>query len=547
MIGQGTAAVAGQAVADALMHLLPEDRVTVRAMPATELSGFNLRPDMSDTLVIAISQSGTTTDTNRTVDLARGRGATVLAVVNRRGSDLVSKSDGVLFTSDGRDIEMSVASTKAFYSQVAAGFLLAVALRQALTDDELDAEGVRLLEALRELPAAMEEVLASRAAIAEAASRLAPKRRYWAVVGNGTNRVAAAEIRIKLSELCYKSIACDATEDKKHIDLSAEPLILVCATALQGSTLADVTKEVAIYRAHKAMPIVIATRGAVGFDGVEALLEVPPCHPRLAFVLATMVGHLFGYEAALAIDRLALPMREMRGEIERLAARAATGRERQRLERWPRESARDPAPARRGVDAPLLRRALAQGRYDGQLEASTAVRFTSLLRYVAGITPLDSYGVEHGRPGHAVAGDRGPDAGAHPRHRGAHAAGRRHQASGEDGDGRHLAHRRGAAGGAAGQGGARERRAARPALVPRPALARRARRRGRGGARLHPLPHRRGRERRTGDDRGGGARRRRARDPVAHAATTTRCAAPSIRWCANVSSWSRAGETTAAP
>jgi glucosamine--fructose-6-phosphate aminotransferase (isomerizing) len=411
VIGQGTAAVAGQAVADALTHLLPEDRVTVRAMPATELSGFHLRADMSDTLVVAISQSGTTTDTNRTVDLARGRGATVIAVVNRRGSDLVSKSDGVLYTSDGRDIEMSVASTKAFYSQVAAGFLLAVALREAIQGDAparttesgaVDADAARLLEALRDLPAAMEEVLAGRAAIAEAATRLAPRRRYWAVVGNGSNRVAAAEIRIKLSELCYKSIACDATEDKKHIDLSAEPLILVCAAALSGSTLADVAKEVAIYRAHKAMPIVIATRGAAGFDGVGAVLEVPHCHPRLAFVLATMVGHLFGYEAAIAIDRLALPMREMRGEIERLAARAK-----------PTSAAPGGNGSPAGVGENLLdtlrprvdgsmRRffdLLGQGLYDGQLEASTAVRLTSLLRYVGGTTPLESYGVEHGRVG----------------------------------------------------------------------------------------------------------------------------------------------------
>ena len=44
--------------------------------------------------------------------------------------------------------------------------------------------------------------------------------------------IAAEEMRIKLSELCYKSIACDATEDKKHIDLSSEPLILVCAAGL---------------------------------------------------------------------------------------------------------------------------------------------------------------------------------------------------------------------------------------------------------------------------------------------------------------------------
>ncbi len=97
-------------------------------MLATELSGFALADDMSDTLVVAVSQSGTTTDTNRTVDLVRSRGALVISVVNRRNSDLVEKSDGVLYTSDGRDVEMSVASTKAFYAQVAAGFLLALDL-----------------------------------------------------------------------------------------------------------------------------------------------------------------------------------------------------------------------------------------------------------------------------------------------------------------------------------------------------------------------------------------------------------------------------------
>ncbi len=111
IIGQGTAAVAGQSLAIALRDAV-EGRLVVDADHATELSGFGLSEDMHDTLVIAISQSGTTTDTNRTVDLARERGATVVSIVNRRNSDLVDKSDGVLYTSDGRDVEMSVASTK---------------------------------------------------------------------------------------------------------------------------------------------------------------------------------------------------------------------------------------------------------------------------------------------------------------------------------------------------------------------------------------------------------------------------------------------------
>src|SRR2546430_16842590 len=105
----------------------------------------------------------------------------------------------------------------------------------------------------------MEQVLGDRQRIAAVAQQVAPGRRHWAVVGNGPNRIAAQELRIKLSELCYKSISCDATEDKKHIDLSAEPLILVCATGLADANARDVAKEVAIYRAHRATPTEDAT------------------------------------------------------------------------------------------------------------------------------------------------------------------------------------------------------------------------------------------------------------------------------------------------
>ena len=79
----------------------------------------------------------------------------------------------------------------------------------------------------------MHEVLAQREAIAAIAQRHAPSRRYWTVVGNGLNRIAANEVRIKLSELCYQSISSDIAEDKKHIDLCTEPLILVCAVGLR--------------------------------------------------------------------------------------------------------------------------------------------------------------------------------------------------------------------------------------------------------------------------------------------------------------------------
>jgi glucosamine--fructose-6-phosphate aminotransferase (isomerizing) len=385
VIGQGTAAVAGQSVAAGIQRAVAATPMVVQALPATELSGFGLDDEMHDTLVVAISQSGTTTDTNRTVDLARARGAAVVAIVNRRNSDLVEKSHGVLYTSDGRDVEMSVASTKAFYAQIAAGFLLAAAVGDAAGALDRPAWST-LLRALHDLREAMEQVLARRGEIAEAAHQYAPSRRYWAIVGNGPNRIAAQEIRIKLSELCYKSIACDATEDKKHIDLSSEPLILVCAAGLSGANADDVAKEVAIYKAHKAAPIVIATDGEDRFRGALAVLSVPEVHEALAFVLSAMVGHLFGYEAALAIDAQARPLRELRAAIEAVVSAHAPDV----LASLASELA---LPAARFMEG------LRSGAYDGHLEASTALDISSVLRYARGQLALEAYELDFGRIG----------------------------------------------------------------------------------------------------------------------------------------------------
>ena len=422
-IGQGTAAAAAASLphfTETLLVPSPTSRsIDVTAALATEFSGFGLHGDLSDTLIVAVSQSGTTTDTNRTVDLARSRGAAVVAIVNRRGSDLTDRADGVLYTSDGRDVEMSVASTKAFYAQVAACALLAAAIAAEVRpdDDRTVQAASELLGALGSLPSALETVLASHGEIARIARRHVGAHRHWAVVGNGANRIASREIRIKLSEVCYHAVAEDGTEDKKHIDLSCEPLIWVCAAGLTGSVADDAAKEVAIYRAHRATPIVVASAGAGRFDAAAELLEVPAVHPALDFVLATAAGHLFGYEAALAIDALAEPLREMRASTEALLAgggpddaqdmanahrepvlaaepsvRTTTaGRQRGDLLAVLAERLRAPANRfRDGVRA---------GSYDGHLRAGTATRLGSVLRYATGMAPLEMYQADIGKVG----------------------------------------------------------------------------------------------------------------------------------------------------
>ena len=313
VIGQGTASIAASGAAHLIRRALKHGDIEVKSLKSSELIGFSTSGrSMEDMLVIAVSQSGSTTDTNRVVDLCRRRGAWVHAIVNRRNSPLVLKSDSHIYTSNGRDVEMAVASTKAFYSQIAAGAIMALLLASewnTLSNDEL-LENIRELESL---PPKIESVLAQIGEIRRCARQYAPRSRYWAVVGNGPNHIAAEEIRIKLSELCYKSIPCDFTEDKKHIDLSTEPLTLVVTNDLPETVVSDTVKEVSIFKAHKGRPLVFCSADENRFDSVaEAVIKLPGIGGGLGFVLAAVAGHLWGIEAAKAIDSQAEKYRLIR-------------------------------------------------------------------------------------------------------------------------------------------------------------------------------------------------------------------------------------------
>lgn len=305
--GQGTAGVAALACANILNYYLSDPSIHVGALKASELSGFILKDNdtkdsMLDTIVIAISQSGTTTDTNRAVDMVKERGAKTLAIVNRRDSDLSFKVDGVIYTSSGRDIEMSVASTKAFYSQIVAGAILGLHITnlQGKRDETFISEEIKELISL---PSRMRAVLSNRPQIEFSARTRAVTKTYWAAVGSGPNKASADEIRIKLSELCYKTISSDYVEDKKHIDLSSEPLIIICAAGTRESVLGDIIKDTAIFHAHKALPIVICDEGEERFNEyAEDIFPVPKTSEHLAPIMNTLVGHIWGYYAALSIN-----------------------------------------------------------------------------------------------------------------------------------------------------------------------------------------------------------------------------------------------------
>jgi glucosamine--fructose-6-phosphate aminotransferase (isomerizing) len=318
LMGQGTAGVAAQGIAMLMSEYLARTSISVCATKASELSGFGLDRSMSDTLVLAVTQSGTTTDTNKAVDLVRNRGAFTMAIVNRRDSDITTKVDGILYTSDGRDIEMSVASTKAFYSQIAAGCILGLRIAQILGTKS---EGyiVSEIRDLMNLPNLMAKIIdEQKDTIKSTARSTALPKRNWSVVGSGPNKVAADEIRIKLSELCYKTLPADVVEDRKHIDLSAEPLIVVCAAGNRETVLGDVIKDTAIFKAHQATVVCIATEGEERFAGLaDALFYVPDTNERFSPILNTLAGHLWGYYVAGAMNEEADFFKEFKIQLNK--------------------------------------------------------------------------------------------------------------------------------------------------------------------------------------------------------------------------------------
>ncbi|OQY57905.1 MAG: glutamine--fructose-6-phosphate aminotransferase [Desulfobacteraceae bacterium 4572_88] len=401
-VGQGTAGVAAQACADILNYYMKDPSLIIRSLKASELSGFGLHENdgshaMSDTLVVAISQSGTTTDTNRTVDMVRERGAYTLAIVNRRDSDITFKVDGTMYTSSGRDIEMSVASTKAFYSQIVAGAILSLFMA-ALRGQREDAFVTEEIRKLQRLPEQMRRILSLKSAIEKSASQTATSRVYWAAVGSGPNKTSADEIRIKLSELCYKTISSDFVEDKKHIDLSSEPLIIVCAAGTRETVIGDIIKDTAIFRAHKALPILIVNEGEDRFDPyAEDVFRVPVVSEHLAPIVNTLVGHIWGYYAALSINegsRFLYAFREdIQKDIEEQAEKGTDVYElileksfREKIARFYNE----------------FKQKKAENRLPSSMGFVASSDLTLLLKYLSGRLPVSDFELDFGIKGTAL-------------------------------------------------------------------------------------------------------------------------------------------------
>jgi glutamine---fructose-6-phosphate transaminase (isomerizing) len=199
------------------------------------------------TLVVAITQSGETTDTLAAVEAAQDFGGRVLAVTNTQGSLITREADAVLLTKAGPEI--CVASTKTFLAQVAALDLLALELART-RDTVPERELLKLGRDLRRAPEKVEETLGLLEGRVEEAAHVFEGARCALFLGRGPSYPVALEGALKLKEISYLPAEGYPAGEMKHgpIALVEEncPVVAVLGEGLvREKTLSNVEETLA--------------------------------------------------------------------------------------------------------------------------------------------------------------------------------------------------------------------------------------------------------------------------------------------------------------
>ena len=247
-------------------------------------------------LVLAISQSGETADTKAALEEAQRLGARGLAICNVVDSSIARLANHTLYTHAGPEI--SVASTKAFTTQLTMMTMLAVHLgRQTGALDEQRATA--LLDGLREMPVAIERVLGVQAAIKIIARRWVSAR-DWLYLGRGLSFPVALEGALKLKEISYVHAEGYASGEMKHGPIALiDEQVPVVVLALEGPGYHKTLSSLEEVRSRGGKIIAVATAGddQIG-DVADDVILVPKVDPFLQPILASVPLQLLAYHVA---------------------------------------------------------------------------------------------------------------------------------------------------------------------------------------------------------------------------------------------------------
>lgn len=260
-------------------------------------SEFRYRDPVIDekTLVIAITQSGETADTLGAVREAKSKKAFVLSVVNVVGSTIARESDIAVYTRAGPEI--GVASTKAFTSQLAVLYLLALHFSEKL--GLINKESLKeKTEELKKIPLLMKEILGNNN-IKNCALKYCYKNNFL-YLGRGANYPIALEGALKLKEISYIHAEGQSAAEMKHGPIALidnnMPAVFI---AVKDRTYSKIISNIEEVKARGGIVIAIT-----GSDGKEAkqladyVIEVPSTDALLQPILNVVPLQLLAYYIA---------------------------------------------------------------------------------------------------------------------------------------------------------------------------------------------------------------------------------------------------------
>ncbi len=250
-----------------------------------------------DTALLLISQSGETADTLAALAEGREKGAPVLAICNVVGSSIARASDAVLYTHAGPEI--GVASTKAFTTQLATLYLLA--LYTAAARGRLGPEALtERIGRLRAVPGAVERVLEHDPDV-EAVARSIMDATSALYLGRGLQFPIALEGALKLKEISYIHAEGYAAGEMKHGPIAlVDDELPVVALSPQGPTYEKMRSNIQEVLARRGRVIAVASESDAEIaDHAESVLRVPDFDPELLPIVSVVPLQLLAYHVAV--------------------------------------------------------------------------------------------------------------------------------------------------------------------------------------------------------------------------------------------------------
>ena len=262
-------------------------------------SEFRYRDPIIDdnSLVIVISQSGETADSLAALREAQRRGVKVLGIVNVVGSSIAREADSVLYTWAGPEI--AVATTKAYSTQLAALYLLAIYLGKKRGKLEQSVYN-EMIQELQDLPDKIQSLLGDKERIQWFASKFAASHDIF-FIGRGVDYATCMEGSLKLKEISYIHSEAYAAGELKHGTISlVEDGILVASVLTQPQLYEKTVSNMVEVKARGAYVMALTNSGNYDVEDVANFtVYIPKTNPWFTTSLAVIPLQLFAYYVSL--------------------------------------------------------------------------------------------------------------------------------------------------------------------------------------------------------------------------------------------------------